>query len=118
MEAEYVALSASCRDLFLLIDITKELCSNFVPELHGNMDMHIKIHKDNVGALILGKLEPQQMTPWSKHYIIMYHWFQEQIGLCNTNLVKISLAIQLGDLFTKDLNHVIFSRLWKELMGW
>jgi hypothetical protein len=26
MEAKYVALSTSCRDLFQLIDITKELC--------------------------------------------------------------------------------------------
>jgi hypothetical protein len=26
MEAEYVALSMSCRDLFLLIDIANELC--------------------------------------------------------------------------------------------
>jgi hypothetical protein len=57
-EAEYVALSASWSDLFPLIDITKELCSTFGLKLHENVDMHIKIREDNVGALILGKLEP------------------------------------------------------------
>jgi hypothetical protein len=54
-----VALSTSCRDLFPLIDITKELCSTFALHLHEYAQMHIKIHEDNVGALALGKLEPR-----------------------------------------------------------
>jgi hypothetical protein len=29
MEAEYVALSTSCRDLFPLIDLTNEICAKF-----------------------------------------------------------------------------------------
>jgi hypothetical protein len=57
MKAEYVALSSSCRDLFPLINITKELSSTFDLQLQVNANMHIKIHKDNVGALALGKLE-------------------------------------------------------------
>ncbi len=81
MEAEYVALSKSCRDLFPLIDINKELCEIFEIDLKKETDMHIKIHEDNVGTLILGKLEPRWMTPWSKHYAIKYHWFCEHIGL-------------------------------------
>ena len=59
MEAEYVALSTSCRNLFPLIDITKERCSTFALHLHEYAHMHIKIHEDNVGALALGKLEPR-----------------------------------------------------------
>ena len=58
MEAEYVALFTSCRDLFPLIDITKELYSTFDLQLQETTNMHIKIHKDNVGALALGKLGP------------------------------------------------------------
>ena len=60
MEAEYVALSTSCRDLFPLIDITNEICSIFHVGLifHKRADLHIKIHEDNIGALALGKLEP------------------------------------------------------------
>ncbi len=118
MEAEYVALSKSCRDLFPLIDITKELCKIFKIDLKKETDMHIKIHKDNVGTLILGKLEPRWMTPWSKHYTIKYHWFCKHIETRNIQLVKINTEDQLGDLFTKGLRRIIFTRLRKKLMGW
>ena len=70
MEAEYVALSTSCRDLFPLIDITKEICTKLDLEecnFNKNAKLHIKIHEDNVGALALGKLESRRMTPRSKH---------------------------------------------------
>jgi hypothetical protein len=53
MEAEYVALSTSCRDLFPLIEITTEICLIFDVDIVVNetADIHIKIHEDNVGAL-------------------------------------------------------------------
>ena len=63
MEAEYVAVSMSCRDLFPIIDVTNKLCSIFNLDMQASADLHIKIQEDNVGALMLGKLEPQQMTP-------------------------------------------------------
>ena len=75
MEAEHVALSSSCRDLFPLIDITQEICSALLLTPPATAQMHIKIHEDNVGALALGKLEPRRMTPRSKHYALKYHWF-------------------------------------------
>ena len=80
--------------------------------------MHIKIHEDNVGTLILGKLEPRRMTPWSKHYAIKYHWFCKHIGPQNIQLVKINMEDQLGDLFAKGLGRIIFTRLQKKLIGW
>ncbi len=82
------------RDLFPLIDITKELCKIFEIDLRKEIDMHIKIHEDNVGTLILGKLEPRRMTPHLKHYAIKYHWFREHIGLQNIQLVKINTEDQ------------------------
>jgi hypothetical protein len=111
------SISKSCRDLFPLIDITKELCKIFEIDLRKEIDMHIKIHQDNVGTLILGKLEPRRMTPRSKHYAIKYHWFQEHIGPQNIQLVKINTEDQMGDLFTKGLSRIIFTRLQKKLMG-
>jgi hypothetical protein len=75
MEAEYVSLSASCKDLFLHIDISKELCSLLGLDFHKKTDMHIKIHKDNVGTFALAKLKLQHMTPHPKHNAIKYHWF-------------------------------------------
>jgi hypothetical protein len=120
MEAEYVALSTSCRDLFPLIDLTKEICSIFKMDMvvKETTNMHIKVHEDNVGALALGKLEPRRMTPRSKHYAIKYHWFREHIGPRRVQLVHISSNDQLGDLFTKGLSGVKFARLRKKLMGW
>ena len=122
MEAEYVALSASCKDLFPLIDVTQEICSTFGSHfgltLQSKTDMHIKIHEDNAGALLLGQLEPRRMTPGSKHYAIKYHWFREHIDPLQIEFVKISSENQLGDLFTKGLDRNIFQRLRKKLMGW
>ncbi len=117
MEAEYIALSTSCRDLFSLVDITNEICSIFDVDLvvSETAGMHIKIHEDNVGALALGKLEPCRMTPCSKHYEIKYHWFHKHIGPWKIQLVKISSEDQLGNLFTKGLSGAKFSRLH---VGW
>jgi hypothetical protein len=58
MEAEYVALSTSCCDLFPLIDVAKEICSAFSLNLPDKTNMHITTHKDIVGTLMLGELEP------------------------------------------------------------
>ena len=118
MEAEYVSLSTSCRDLFPIFDLTKEICSSLSLQLDDIVNMHVKIHEDNVGTLILGKLEPRRMTPRSKHYAVKYHWFREQIGPRNVELVKIATADQLGDVFTKGLDKISFKRLRKKLMGW
>jgi hypothetical protein len=79
MVAEYVALSSLCRDLFPLIDITQEICSALLLHPPDTAQMHIKIHDDNAGTLILGQLEPQRMTPCSKHYSVKYHWFREHL---------------------------------------
>jgi hypothetical protein len=58
------------------------------------------------------------MTPCSEHYAIKYHWFHKHIGPRNIHLVKISSEDQIGNLFTKGLSGIRFSRLQKKLMGW
>jgi len=118
MEAEYVALSTSCKDLFPIIDLTTELCLALDVNLQSEVDLHVKIHEDNAGALTLSNLEPRRMTPRSKHYAVKYHWFREHIGPRNIKIIKIPTESQLGDLFTKGLCRVAFERLRKKLMGW
>jgi hypothetical protein len=118
MEAEYVSLSTSCQDLFPMIDLTKEICSSLSLQLDNVVNMHVKVHKGNVGTLILGKLEPGQMTLCLKHYAVKYHWFHEQISPCGVDLVKIATQDQLGDLFTKGFVKISFEQLQKRLMGW
>jgi hypothetical protein len=118
MEAEYVALSSSCCDLFPLIDITQEICSALLLTPPATAQMHIKIHEDNVGALILSQLEPWHMTPQSKQYAVKYHWFCEHLPPRRIQLVKIATNDQLGDLFIKGLVKDFFAYLQKMLMGW
>jgi hypothetical protein len=118
MEAEYVALSSLCRNLFPLIDITQEICSALLLHSPDAAQMHIKIHEDNIGTLILGQLEPRQMTPRSKHYAVKYHWFQEHLVPRKIQLVQIATKDQLGDIFTKGLDKATFEYLQKMLMSW
>jgi hypothetical protein len=80
--------------------------------------MHIKIHEDNIGTLILGQLEIRRMIPRSKHYAVEYHWFQEHLVPCKIQLVKIATKDQLGDIYTKGLDKATFKYLQKMLMGW
>jgi hypothetical protein len=118
MEAEYVALSALCCYLFPLIDIAKHICSALSLNLPDKTHMHIIIHKDNVGTLLFGQLEPRRMTPRSKHYAIKYHWFCEHLVPCKIQLVKIDTKNQLGDVFTTLLEKIAFQCLQQMLMGW
>ena len=111
MEAEYVALSQSCKDLFPLLDQ--------INELGEAVGLPVStIYEDNVGALTLGLLGPKRMTPRSKHYAIKYHWFREQIGPRNIKLVKVDTKNQLGDIVTKGLGTIPFCHLRSKLMGW
>lgn len=118
MEAEYIALSTAFRDLFPIIDKTDEITAILGLSFEPGSNMHIRIHEDNAGALVLGRLEPHQMTPRSKHYAVKYHWFHEHLSPRNIDLVKISSENQLGDIFTKGLGGVAFQRVRKQLMGW
>ncbi len=118
MEAEYIALSTACRDLFPLMDKLSELTSVLNLPFKPGSNMHVRIHEDNVGALTLGQLEPRRMTPRSKHYAVKYHWFCEHISIQNIELVKIASANQLGDIFTKGLTPTAFANMQKQLLGW
>ncbi len=80
--------------------------------------MHVCIHEDNAGALILTDTLPLQYTPQSKHYHIKTIRFRELMKKLKIKLVKIENIEQLGDLFTKALSRVQFEYLRKNLMGW
>ena len=118
MEAEYVALSTACKDLLPLVAVIRELSAAVGLHASFTSNIHCKIHEDNVGALTLAGLEPQRMTPRSKHYAIKYHWFREHVNSHHIRLLKIDSRNQLGDLFTKGLPASSFTHLRSLLMGW
>eukprot|EP00956_Cyclotella_meneghiniana_P010930 scaffold15299_cov23-Cyclotella_meneghiniana.AAC.1 len=72
-------------------------------EFDANLHCKVQVHEDNVGALTLANLEPQRMTPRSKHYAIKYHWFREHVYDKSNRIVivKIDTKNQLGDMFSK-----------------
>eukprot|EP00956_Cyclotella_meneghiniana_P009886 scaffold13670_cov55-Cyclotella_meneghiniana.AAC.1 len=103
MEAEYVALSTACKDLLPIMALVRELRRSVGLPDEFDANLHCKVHEDNVGALALANLEPQRMTPRSKHYAIKYHWFREHVHDKSNRIViiKIDTKNQLGDMFTK-----------------
>jgi hypothetical protein len=61
--------------------------------------MHVIIHEDNAGALILVKTVPPQFTPRSKAYAVKTHWFREQVIERGIKIVKISTTEQLKNAY-------------------
>ena len=116
MEAEIIALSACCRELFPIMDMVKSLTESVNLPI-GLTSMNVSIHEDNSGALVLAKTLPPQFTPRSKYYAIKTIWFREEIFKRDVQLHKIDTVKQLGDIFTKGLTH-FFLYLRKKLMGW
>ena len=117
METEIIALAHSCRELFPVMDIVKSL-SSAVGLANPETSMHVSIHEDNAGALVLAETLPPQFTPRSKWYASKTIWFRKEIVKQSIKLFKIDTVEQLGDLFTKCLPRVTYEYLRKKLMGW
>jgi hypothetical protein len=78
MEAEIVAISHCAHELIPIMQMVEILG----PAVGLHVDctlMHVCIHEDNAGALILADTLPLQYTPRSKHYHIKTIWFRELI---------------------------------------
>jgi hypothetical protein len=78
MEADIIALSTSCRDLFPIIDMVELLTSSVNLQI-GETTMKLSVHEDDLGALVLAKTLPPQFTPQSKYYTIKMIWFCKEI---------------------------------------
>ncbi len=80
--------------------------------------MHVMIHEDNAGALVLAETIPSQFPSRSKCYAIKMVVFREEIQRHGVKLLKIETLEQLGDLLTKGLARATFEYLQKKMMGW
>ena len=101
-----------------ILDIVDEIGEAVGLKQSDSPQMHIRIHEDNAGALVLAKTVPPQFTPASKHYAVKTHWFREQIIKRGIELCKIATVEQLGDICTKCLPQATFEYLRKKMMGW
>eukprot|EP00957_Ditylum_brightwellii_P210850 15365482-Ditylum_brightwellii.AAC.1 len=116
MEAEYVVLSTSLKDLFLFQCLVKELIGKFSLQA-GAMNICSRVWEDNSGALILGNMEPGCFTPHTKHFGIKYHWFHGKLKPNDIKLLKVDTTLNKGNIFTKGLPAMVFKIEHKMLMG-
>ena len=135
MEAEYVALSQSMRDLIPVRQILEEimmivfkvpptiqyrsLSKAFEDVKAGSMLSSIEqstVYEDNHACMKFARMA--QLSPRTKHIGIPYHWFRSKVESLDIAIAPISTTKQLADQFTKGLSLVPFAASRKILMGW
>ena len=117
MEAEINALAHCCRELFPVMDMVGEIGKVVGLPTEDMTKMHVSVHEDNSGALILDGTILPKFTLQSKYYWTHMVWFREEIMKRGVSLLKISTQEQLGDIFTKGLPRPQFEYLRKHIMG-
>ena len=134
MEAEYIALSQSMRDLIPIREILKEVMTivfDMSPSI--SYHSHSKAFDDTVGSsahvipqstvfedndACLKFARMPKLTPRTKHIGIPYHWFRTQVERLDIQIERIDTKEQLADQFTKGLSVEAFRQAHKLLMGW
>ena len=117
LEAEYIAISTSMRELIPLRRLLLEIAQTLgLKELKPAL-ICSHVFEDNNGAI--GLAESPKLTPRTKHIAIKYHWFKDHIGEDKGILLqKIESENQKADIFTKGLTLDTFRKIRKLLMGW
>lgn len=116
MEAEYVALSQSMRDLIPMRRMMTLVCNTILGKGKYTAKIYSTVFEDNNGALTLARAP--RMTPRTKHFGIKYHFFHEYVEKGDIQLQKVETTEQKADIFTKGLVLVLFEKLRGLLMGW
>jgi hypothetical protein len=127
MEAEYVALSQSMRDLIPIRQILKELLTivflrlptvvyyahseafeevtpGFIPK--SSVLEQSTVYEDNHACMKYACMA--QLSPRTKHIGIPYHWFRTKVENLDIRIEPIATTKQLADQFTKGLSLVPF----------
>ena len=73
IQSEVIALEACCRELISIVFMVDEVGTAMSLIQSENSKMHVCIHEDNAGALVLAQIIPPQVTPRSKHYAAKTH---------------------------------------------
>lgn len=116
MEAEYIALSQSMRELLPIREIVQEMALGLKFKEAFEIRTYSKIFEDNNGALILAS--SPRMTPRSKHIAVKYHFFRSHVASGAIRILRINTEEQKADIFTKGLVRAIFEKVRALLMGW
>lgn len=135
MEAEYVALSQSMRDLIPIRQILNEIMTKvfeikptivyqshskaFAEVASESMPSTIEqstVYEDNHACLKFARMA--QLSPRTKHIGIPYHWFRSKVESLDIRIEPIATNKQLADQFTKGLGIVPFEISRRIILGW
>jgi hypothetical protein len=132
MEAEYVALSQSMRDLIPIRETLKEImkivfgveghapkCSTYSKAFKDVEVTDIpssNVYEDNAACIKLAMMP--KLSPRTKHIGIPWHWFRSKIINLEVSVIAVDTASQLADQYTKGLPQESFERGRKAVMGW
>jgi hypothetical protein len=120
LEAEYIALSTTMRDLLPMRRMLHEIGTKLkLPYVNQGM-LHSTVFEDNNGAL--GLATSPKLTPRTRHISTKYHFFKSHVGDEKSGkavrIVKIDTGDQKADIFTKGLVQVTFEHIRYLVMGW
>ena len=121
MEAEYIALSTSLRDLVPMQEIIHEVAAALGLNEKLKCSANSTVFEDNNGALTLATAP--KLTPRSKHIAVKYHWFRKLVKTpsnkkATIEIQKVATEKQKADIFTKGLPGETFETICKLLIGW
>ena len=125
MEAEYIALSHSMRELIGIRQILKDIhelvlddkiCQTVYSTTHKYGIPQFTVFEDNEACLKFATLP--KMSPRTKHIAIPYHFFRSKVKNLEVKVVSVSTDDQIADQFTKGLSQDKFKQARKNLMGW
>jgi Reverse transcriptase (RNA-dependent DNA polymerase) len=116
MEAEYIALSQSMRELLPIRELVREMATAAHRQTTFAIRTYSRVFEDNNGCLILASAP--RMTPRSKHIAVKYHFFRSHVASGAVKIVKIATTEQKADIFTKGLVRATFEKIRKLVMGW
>jgi len=114
VEAEYIALSQSMRELLPMHRMFTQLSTDLDLSTGTSISLKSTIFEDNNGAISVATAP--KMSPRTKHIAVKYHFVKSFFGpdrpaQCPFFLEKIDTSIQKADIFTKGLDSVTFSAI-------
>jgi hypothetical protein len=127
MEAEYIVISQSMRDLIHIREILKDINKHmFLDEDYTpKCTSHSKAFKDaampgghGIPQSCLKLAQVPKLSPRMKHMCIPFHWFRSKIVNLEIVVKSIDTTSQLGGQFAKGLSQESFERGRMALMAW
>jgi hypothetical protein len=118
-ESEYIALSSATRELLPLRRILQDIVSHTFIKLPSTPNASIststfesiihpsKVYEDNSACIVLATTE-SNFKPRTKHISLKYHRFHDHLRSGALQIVKVDLANNWADIYTKPLTHVKF----------